>query len=85
MKTPDFYVSNEQNSRDELNPTLTMLQAVELPAGVANLTAGLPDVDGDALALKCKVQESLMQIHNFTAIHCERGAKVKGTSGFKLN
>ena len=29
-----------------------MLQAVELPAGVANLTAGLPDVDADALTLK---------------------------------
>ena len=29
-----------------------VLQAVELPAGVANLTAGLPDVDADALTLK---------------------------------
>ena len=26
----------------------TMLEAVELPAGVANLATGLPDVDGDA-------------------------------------
>jgi hypothetical protein len=70
MKTPDFYSSKEQNSCDELNPTLTMLQAVELPASVANLTAGLPDVDGNALALKCKGQGSLIHIHNFTAIHC---------------
>ena len=29
-----------------------MLQAVELPAGVANLTTGLADVDADALTLK---------------------------------
>ena len=29
-----------------------MLQAVQLPAGVANLAAGLADVDGDTLALK---------------------------------
>ena len=28
-----------------------MLEAVELPAGVANLTASLADVDGDTLAL----------------------------------
>ena len=29
-----------------------VLQTVELPAGVANLTAGLADVDADALTLK---------------------------------
>ena len=29
-----------------------VLEAVELPAGVADLTAGLPDVDADALTLK---------------------------------
>ncbi len=29
-----------------------VLQAVEFPAGVANLAAGLADVDGDALALR---------------------------------
>ena len=29
-----------------------MLQAVELPAGIANLTTSLPNVDRDALALK---------------------------------
>ena len=29
-----------------------VLQAVELPAGVANLTAGLADMDADALTLK---------------------------------
>ena len=28
-----------------------VLQAVELPAGIADLAAGLADVDGDALAL----------------------------------
>ena len=28
-----------------------MLEAVELPAGIANLAAGLADVDGDTLAL----------------------------------
>ena len=30
---------------------LTMFEAVEFPAGVANLAAGLPDVDGNALPL----------------------------------
>ena len=29
-----------------------MLQAVKLPAGIANLAAGLADVDRDALTLK---------------------------------
>ncbi len=29
----------------------TMLQAVELPAGIADLATGLADVDGDALTL----------------------------------
>ena len=29
----------------------SMLEAVELPAGVADLATGLPDVDGDALTL----------------------------------
>ena len=29
-----------------------MFQAVQLPAGVADLAAGLADVDGDTLALK---------------------------------
>jgi hypothetical protein len=30
----------------------TMLQAVQLPAGIADLAASLADVDGDALTLK---------------------------------
>ena len=30
----------------------TMLETVELPAGVTNLTAGLADVNGDTLTLK---------------------------------
>ena len=30
----------------------SMLQTIEFPAGVANLTPGLTDVDGDALTLK---------------------------------
>lgn len=29
-----------------------VLQAVELPAGIAHLHPGLPDVDGDALPLE---------------------------------
>jgi hypothetical protein len=33
-----------------------MLQAVELPAGIANLATGLANVDGDALTLKRKNQ-----------------------------
>ena len=31
-----------------------MLEAVKLPARVANLAAGLADVDRDALALRCQ-------------------------------
>jgi hypothetical protein len=31
---------------------LTVLKAVELPAGIANLATRLPNVDGDALTLQ---------------------------------
>ena len=34
-----------------------MFEAVELPASVANLAAGLADVDGDALALQVEESE----------------------------
>ena len=30
----------------------SMLEAVELPAGIADLATGLADVDGDALTLR---------------------------------
>ena len=34
-----------------------MLEAVELPAGVAHLATGLANMDGDALTLKGKVKK----------------------------
>ncbi len=42
-----------------------MLQAVELPAGVADLAAGLADVDGDALALRKRTvgKDSTYTVH----------------------
>ena len=40
-----------------------MFQAVELPAGVADLAAGLADVDGDTLALK--ITRSFSIIYTF--------------------
>ena len=41
--------ASEPPSQEERRPTV--FEAVELPAGVADLAAGLADVDGDALAL----------------------------------
>ena len=33
----------------------TVLQAVQLPAGIANLAAGLADVDRNTLSLKVRI------------------------------
>ena len=41
-----------------------MLEAVELPAGVANLAAGLANVDGDALTLEQKLCYSTVLEYN---------------------
>ncbi len=39
------------------SPPLTVLQAVELPAGVAHLAASLAHVDRDALPLQNKMAD----------------------------
>ena len=43
MTETHFQIQIERGQR------LTMLEAVELPAGVSHLGSGLADVDGDAL------------------------------------
>ena len=47
VSSPDGLVARHLSIRLD-----AVLQAVELPAGVADLAAGLADVDGDTLALK---------------------------------
>jgi hypothetical protein len=52
-----FLIFKSEFKKMKCSPPLTVLQAVELPAGVAHLAASLAHVDRDALPLQNKMAD----------------------------